>query len=147
MKFINVLIISMAVALTFGACNAESKTNSDKETSKKETVDQSPVEASQVAVYYFHGTRRCATCQAVERVSKSAVKDFYDGKIPFASYNVEEDEGAAVAEEVGVKGSALIIVRDGKKVDITDAAFMNARSNPQKLKEVIKEKIEPLKES
>ncbi|ALO16191.1 hypothetical protein L21SP5_02568 [Salinivirga cyanobacteriivorans] len=145
MQLLKISIAGLALVLSFGSCNNEKGTT--KEKNEKEVVKQSPVKAEQVAVYYFHSTRRCATCQAIERVSRSAVKNFFEGNIRFVSYNIEEEDGAAKAKEVNVKSSALVIMRDGEKIDITDEAFMNARSNPQKLKALIKEKIEPLKKS
>ena len=32
--------------------------------------------ATDVQVFYFHATRRCETCQAVENVSKEAIKEY-----------------------------------------------------------------------
>lgn len=106
--------------------------------------NQKMVTAPEVEVFYFHFTRRCATCQAVEDVSKQSVEDLYGDKVFFASYNLEEPEGEKKGEEVGVTGQALVIVSGDKKIDITSDGFMNARSNPGKLKEIIKEKIDPL---
>ena len=145
MQLFKILVAGLALVFSFASCNNEKSATTEK--NEKEVVKQSPVKAEQVAVYYFHSNRRCATCKAIERVSRSAVMNFFDGNIPFVSYNIEEDEGAAKAKEVEIKGSALVIMRGGEKIDITDAAFMNARSNPQKLKDLIKEKIEPLKKS
>ena len=100
--------------------------------------------ADDVKVYYFHNARRCATCKAVEAESKKAVEELYGDKVPFAAYNLEEDEGEQKAEELGVSGQTLLIVSGNTKINITNAAFMNARNNPEKLKQIIKNKIDPL---
>src|SRR6056297_47131 len=120
MKIINVLILGLVLVLSLGACNNEK--SADKDSDKKEVVEQSPVKAEKVAVYYFHSTRRCATCKAIERVSRSAVKNFFEGNIPFISYNIEEEDGAAKAKELNIKSSALVIMRDGEIINITDEA-------------------------
>jgi len=114
------------------ACSAQ--------TEKEKTADQS----SNVEMYYFHFTRRCATCNAVEDVSKHAVKEYYGNKVSFFSYNLDEEDGEAKGEALDVSGQTLLIVAGDKKVNLTNEGFMNARSNPDKLKEIIKEKIDPL---
>ncbi len=47
--------------------------------------------SADVKAYYFHGTHRCVTCQAVEAVTKEALKEYYGDKVPFSSINSEED--------------------------------------------------------
>lgn len=107
------------------------------------------ITADLVAVYYFHNTRRCATCKAVEEVTKSALKEYYpemleSGTITFLSVNIEEEASKSIAKELNVSGQALLIVKEGKKEDLTNDAFLNARSNPVKLKEKIKEVIDTI---
>ena len=42
------------------------------------TVDSNKKEiTSTVKGYYFHGTRRCATCKAVEEVTKEILNEYY----------------------------------------------------------------------
>ncbi len=101
-------------------------------------------EPDKVEVYYFHYTRRCATCNAVESVSKEAVAELYGDKVSFAGYNLDEPEGESKGKELGVAGQSLLIVSGNTKINITNEGFMNARSNPDKLKEIIKRKIDPL---
>ena len=100
--------------------------------------------ADDVQAYYFHTSRRCATCKAVEAESKKAIEELYGDKVPFAAYNLEEAEGEQKAEELNVSGQALLIVSGDTKINITREGFMNARSNPEKLKQIIKNKIDPL---
>lgn len=134
MKIVKFLtIVLFAVSINF-SCTAQA--NKDE---KEETVKTDHVE-----VFYFHYTRRCATCNAVENVAKEAVKAFYGDDVFFTSYNLDEDNGKEKAEEIGVSGQTLIIVSGDNKINITNEGFMNARTNPEKLKEIIKEKIDPI---
>ena len=99
-------------------------------------------ETNKVEVYYFHNTRRCATCNAVEDVTKAALEEYYpeqmkSGEITFQSLNLEEDKGETVAKELGVSGQTLLIIINGKKKDLTNDAFMYAKSKPEKLKEKV----------
>ncbi len=104
----------------------------------------SQVRAEEVQVYYFHTSRRCATCKAVEAVSKQAVKEMGKDNLSFAAYNIEKPEGEKQAKKVGVQGQALLIVGGDKKMNITREGFMYARSKPEKLKEVVQQKINSL---
>lgn len=113
----------------------ESQTKNSKETS----IDK-------VEVYYFHNTRRCATCEAVEEVTKSSLEEFYseelkNGEVIFQSLNIEDDLNEALARKLKVSGQTLLIVKNGKKKDLTNDAFMYARSNPEKLTEKIHKTI------
>lgn len=135
MRTINlILIIVLALGLNT-SCSAQSAKENNTETVSK---------ADQVAVYYFHFTHRCATCRAVEDVSKEAVKELYGDKVTFAGYNLDEENGEAKGKELKVRGQTLLIVSGDTRIDLTDEGFMNARSNPDKLKALIKEKIDPL---
>jgi hypothetical protein len=114
--------------------------------------DENQVKVSQevslekVEVFYFHNTRRCATCQAVESVTKSTLEETYpeqlkNGAITFVSLNLEDDSNEKLARELNVSGQTLLILKEGKKKDLTNDAFLYARSNPEKLKEKIRKII------
>lgn len=135
MKTIRVfLLVVMALSMHI-SCSAQTAKN--EESSKVSKEDK-------VEVYYFHHTRRCATCNAVESVSKEAVTELYGDKVGFASYNLDEETGKAKSEELEVSGQSLLIVSGDTKINITNEGFLHARSNPEKLKAVIQEKIELL---
>lgn len=97
-----------------------------------------------VTVYYFHYSRRCATCNAVEDVSRSLVIEKYGKNVDFEACNLDEDEGASMGEELGVSGQTLLVVGKEKQVDITSEAFLHARNKPEKLKAILSEKIDDL---
>lgn len=117
--------------------SCSSQTNKKDETEK---VNNPQI----VEVFYFHYSRRCATCVAVENVSREAVAELYGEKVSFTDYNLDEDEGKIKGKELQVPGQSLLIVAGNTKIDITNEGFMNARTNPKKLKAIIKEKIDPL---
>ncbi len=113
---------------------------------EQQVKEKQKISNSTVEVYYFHNTRRCATCQAVEDVTKSALEEYYpeqmkSGTVTFQSMNIEDDTNKSIARELHVSGQTLLIVIDGKKKDLTNDAFMYARTNPDKLKEKIKKTI------
>lgn len=135
MQFLNYFILSFILMSISTSCSGE---HADK--NNKASVQQ----AEEVYVYYFHNARRCATCRTVESKSEKAVKELYGNDVSFEIYNLDKAEGEEKAEEVGAGGQALLIVSGDTKINITNQAFMNAKSNPEKLKKIIKEKIDPL---
>ncbi|MBS3807505.1 MAG: hypothetical protein KGY60_08390 [Bacteroidales bacterium] len=136
MKITQVLFFVVLAGIAL-SCNAQGS-QEDKQS------DNSQVKAEKVQVYYFHTTRRCATCKAVEDVSKQAVKEMDRNNVSFAAYNIEKPEGEKQAKKVGVHGQALLIVGGDKKMNITREGFMYARSKPEKLKEIVQQKINSL---
>lgn len=135
MKLVNFLILAFVAVSINISCSAQANNENDSETT---------VKGEKIEVYYFHNTRRCATCKAVEEVTKESIKELYGEKVSFMAYNLEDTNGSQKAELLGVSGQTLLIVNGETKINITNEGFMNARTNPEKLKEIIKEKINPL---
>ncbi len=107
------------------------------------------VNAAKVEVYYFHFTRRCVTCQAVETESQKAVVALYpaqskQGVIVFKSLNLDDKTSKAMATRCKAEGQALLVISGNKRFDLTDQGFLYARSNPDKLKAELKKVIDPL---
>src|SRR5690606_14607709 len=104
--------------------------------------DTSGISTDKVEVIYFHLTRRCVTCQAVENVARDAVKELYPaavekGTVVFRSLNIEDKSSEADAQRVNATGQCLLIVSGDTRIDFTREGFMNARSSPGNLKEAI----------
>lgn len=138
------LLLNLVVIVTVFSTISCSSVNGKNE--KKETAS---VKADKIEVYYFHYTRRCATCLAVEDETKAALEDLYSSeinnkKITFKSVNLDEPDSDELATKLEISGQTLLIVAGDKKENLTTDAFMNARSNPEKLKEIIKSTIDPL---
>ena len=139
MKFLKSSILIILAIIALVACNAQSK-----ETPKSEVVLSEDVQ-----IYYFHNTKRCATCNAVEAETRVALEMFYKdkveaGEVTFVSLNLEEDEGAEIAKSLQVSGQTLLIVKGEDQVNLTNEGFMNARTNPDKFHEILKTQIDNL---
>ncbi|MFH0761144.1 MAG: nitrophenyl compound nitroreductase subunit ArsF family protein [Bacteroidota bacterium] len=94
-------------------------------------------------VYYFHMTRRCMTCQTVEKVAEQSIKELYPdavkkGNLTFKSVNIEEKDNKALVKKLKIGGQTLLIVNGKDRYDITDKGFMYAVNEPEKLKAEIK---------
>ena len=98
-------------------------------------------------VYYFHFTRRCVTCQTVEKIAEQAVNEFFPGAVKrgdvfFKSVNIEEKGNKDLIKRLKVEGQSLLIVNGKEQVNIVDKGFMYAMNEPDKLKAVVKTNIE-----
>jgi hypothetical protein len=135
-----ILTALMILFVSLLSCNAQSEDQKD--------TDQT-LSTSNVEVYYFHFSRRCATCQAVEEESEKALRELYPekvkaGEIVFLSLDLEDESNTPLAEKYNVSGQTLLVVKGDEKDNLTNIAFMHARSNPEKLKKALRESIEKL---
>jgi len=134
-------IYAISLFLLFFSTSFTINAQDDKQQKKEQEIS-----IEKVKVYYFHNERRCATCNAVEEVTKTALNEYYPeqvkaGVVTFQSINIEDDENKSLAKELRISGQTLLIITDGKKKDLTNDAFMYARSNPDKLREKIRKTI------
>lgn len=107
----------------------------------------SVVTGKNITVYYFHFSRRCMTCNNVEKVSKEAVETQYAaqvkaGEISFKSVNLDEKDGEAIGAKYKIEGQTLIVISGDKRIDLTDKGFMYANDSPAKLKAEIKKAVD-----
>ena len=138
MKAIQLMFLTVAV-VSLSACNTQ--TSPDQNTSVANT--------DELQVYYFHFTKRCATCNAVENEARVALEMFYsdqmkEGNIAFTSLNLEEGDGKEMAESLKVSGQSLLLVKGDQMVNLTNEGFLNARTKPDKFHEILKSNIDNL---
>jgi hypothetical protein len=136
MKQITLFSFALLLMLGNSGCNAQS----DKTPGSNSAV------STKVEVYYFHFTRRCATCLAVEENARKAVESLYGDKVKKGEYsfkgiNLDDDSSKPIADKLGIGGQTLLVVCGNKKIDITDKGFMNA-TDLEKMKEEIKKAID-----
>jgi len=128
------LIFVLTLLIPTMACNAQS----DKKAIKAASTDK-------IEAYYFHFTARCVTCKAVEAEAKADIKSLYGDEISFQSVNLDEESSKTLAEKLQISGQTLLIAKGETKINITNEGFMYARTNPDKFKAIIKEKIDGIK--
>lgn len=136
-----ILMISFALVMILGSFSCNAQNNRKPGISK--TI------SSKVEVYYFHFTRRCMTCTAVEAESKKAIESLYPeqvkkGTITFKGINLDDESSKAEAKKCQASGQSLLIINGKKRFDLTSQGFMYAKNNPDKLKKEIKKTIDPL---
>jgi len=135
MKIFKLLILTVA-AISINMTSTAQKEQNDRISGS--------LQSSEIEVLYFHYTRRCITCQAIEDVTREAIAEIYGDEVNFIDYNLDDKEGKQKAKEIGISGQTLLIVGGNTQLNITNEGFMLARNNPEKLKKIITEKIDPL---
>lgn len=139
MKNFQFLIVALGVIIAT-SCNAQNN-------SKKKVA--TTMKGEKVEAYYFHFTARCVTCKVVEAETKKNIETLYpeqvkSGKVSFRAVNLDDATSKELAEKNGVYGQALLIVSGSQKINITNEGFMYAKNNPDKFRQIIKEKIDKL---
>jgi len=135
-----VLLLSLAGFLLSAGCNAQPSAKANETTGNS---------GDKIEAYYFHFTARCVTCRTVEARAKENIETLYpelvkQGKISFQSINLDDEANLPPAKKLGVGGQTLLIVKGGTKIDLTSYGFMYAMHQPEKLKAIMKEKIDSL---
>ncbi|HQK37436.1 MAG TPA: nitrophenyl compound nitroreductase subunit ArsF family protein [Bacteroidales bacterium] len=130
----------MAGSLFSAGCNAQPSAKAN---------EKAGTSGDKIEAYYFHFTARCVTCRTVEAKAKENIETLYpdlvkQGKISFQSINLDEEANLPLARKLGVGGQTLLIVKGSTKIDLTPYGFMYAMHQPDKLKAIMKEKIDNL---
>ena len=142
------IIISLFAILLLVSCNQSTKkettilnTNSEKQTTEK------------VHVYYFYGSHRCPTCNAVEENLKTLITENFttqikDGSLAVSYLNWEESANESLVEKYQIYSSSLILVHffDGKEeaTDLTEFAFAYARKQPDFFRNSMQDSIQKM---
>jgi hypothetical protein len=132
------ILFSISLFLAFFSCNAQTT----KEATKA-------VSSNSLEAYYFHFNARCTTCRTVEAQAQADIELLYpelvkSGQISFTAVNLDEPDGKTIGKNLGVSGQTLLLVKGEQKINITNEGFMYAVSQPDKLKSIIKEKVDGL---
>ncbi len=133
---IGVLTVVTLVFLLMQSCGSKSeKANASTALAKEVSTSQN------VKMVYFHATRRCLTCTAVEEVTKQTLAKHYDNKISFESFNRDEEQNKALVEKYKIGGQTLLLLTGDKVVNLTNEAFLYARVQPEKFEQILIEKL------
>lgn len=137
-------LLSLIFALGLLSASAQPGKEETKVSSTQENLEQSSQDTLRVAVYYFHATRRCVTCEAVEAVTREALASYYGNTIRLQTINRDEEKDHPLIAKHKVAGQTLLIIKGDEVINLTNTAFLNARTNPEKLKAKIKSSIDEL---
>lgn len=81
-------------------------------------------EATGVIAYYFHGNFRCATCRAIEQLSRESIEKNFksqlkSGKLTFLVINIDEPGNEHFIQDYQLVTRSLVITRikNGKEIE------------------------------
>lgn len=119
-----------------GGRNVQKSTESTLENSSDAAVE----------VFIFHAAQRCATCKAIDAVVAEVLEnDFSDdvkaGKIVFRDVDGSKQENRELLTKYEIYSTSLVLDAGGTVTNLTNDAFQYARSNPDKLKEILRANI------
>jgi len=107
------LLLFVAVSIGFLVTRefAGGKTSDELATSDPGSVDQ-----AELIAYYFHGTRRCATCKSLEAYTKEALEsgfrdDLESGRIELQIVNIDETVNEHFVHDFELDARAIVIAR------------------------------------
>lgn len=109
----------------------------------KNTSESKNIQHAKVDVYFFHTSYRCESCEAIKAETKKNLTELFGEDVYFGIYNLEQ-EGKEKAVALGVKTLTLVAVKGDVKINLTNEGYMYARSDPEKFRQVLEEKIKPL---
>ena len=145
-------LILSALAAIYAADNSTDPERVRPDQKKKLLINDNNLKTKEpvLYIYNFHSTRRCISCVAIENTTTQALEKYFqkevdEGRIKRFIINVEDKENKKLVEKYEVYGTALYLVRSfkGKEntIDLTAEGFKYAKNKPEKLLEILKEKI------
>lgn len=105
-------------------------------------IDQADTNITRVL--YFHGKKRCVSCNAIEKLTKEVVDSLADPDIEMSVVDITEQE--EVAEKYQVAWSSLILDKAGRVEDLTQMGFSYAKNQPEVFKSKLIESITNINE-
>lgn len=84
-----------------------------------------PILADSLVVYYFHGTKRCMTCNAIETLAKEAITtkfadELANSTVVFRSINVELPENEHYIKDFQLATRSVVMQKNGKYQQFND---------------------------
>ncbi|MGE4300515.1 MAG: nitrophenyl compound nitroreductase subunit ArsF family protein [Victivallaceae bacterium] len=108
----------------------------------------SPIKDKVLTVYYFHGDRRCMTCNKIEEITRKAVEDKFapelaDGTVVFRSVNVDEPGNKHFVQDFGLD-SKIVVMQKGDRIEKFPEVWTLVK-NPEQLTAYIQNGVEQMK--
>lgn len=96
---------------------------------------KTPSAANVTTVYYFHGNKRCATCNKIETLAKAAVNagfadEIKSGAVVFKSVNVDETGNQHFVKDFDL-ASRCVVVQNGTKFERLEKVWELVGNEPE----------------
>lgn len=85
-----------------------------KEVTKTAPINQIVLDEAKTVVYYFHGTKRCKTCNRIEALTREAIEQNFsdklsESKLEIKSINVEKSENKHFVEDFQLSMKTVVV--------------------------------------
>lgn len=97
-----------------------------------------------VQVLYFHGKKRCITCNAIERLSRQVVDSIGSDRVVMRVIDISDPTNEQIADKYEVTWSSLILVRGDRSENLTKMGFGCAKNRPAEFKASLGEQIDKI---
>ena len=146
MKYLKNVAFMLVFVAALLSCSTP---NSNKQSTITKETNSDDISGGQINVYYFHTNYRCNTCRTVEHLTKENLKSLYpeafkNGMVAYHVINIKNEEFQDLVKRYEIAGQTLLFVCNDKAIDKTTEAFMNATTNPDKWKSIVKKTVEEL---
>ncbi len=98
-------------------------------------------QSDQLEVLYFHGKKRCVTCNAIESLTREVVDSLCNDKIAIRVIDTSRPENQTIVDKYEVAWSSLIVEYGGEVVNMTNIGFSYAKNRPAEFKATLVEQI------
>lgn len=147
MRVIYILLAFLPLTFSIFSC---SQGTAGEQRQHDSGLSSEAISESIVEVYYFHFTRRCISCIAVQDATEKVLEENYseeikNGKMAYYEVNLSEPGSHEIARMLGVGGQALLVVYGNKKYDLTMQGFMFAFRDYNRFKETLDTAISRVK--
>ncbi len=118
-KFLTNLLLLFIVGSIAFMVFKEIKAKNTAGTAGKESVLPNTDKKGVLFVYYFHGNKRCMTCNRIEELTKQSLQTKFggqlaNGKIVFQSINLDEPANEHFIKDFQLVAKSVVMQKDGK---------------------------------
>lgn len=127
------IVLLFILAFTLFSCKDD--------TSKKTQTTVETKQTDCVEILYFHGKKRCVSCNAIERLTKELVDSLNNDKILMKVIDISQKENEIIADKYEITWSSLVLDCNGKVENLTDMGFNYAKNQPELFKQKLLERL------
>lgn len=151
MKINTIAVILMTAIFASCASNQKKTDNQTVETppTSTEVVTAHP-QNEHVEILYFHGKKRCATCIAIETLTKEVLQESFatemnEGKVAFRDIDISKKKNESITDKYEVSWSSLFVNKwngsNEERNNMTEFGFSYAKNDPASFKDSLKTTI------
>lgn len=142
------ILITITALFLFVSCTPN---KTKEESTNLNAPNQVEPSTEKLHVYYFYGSHRCATCNAVETNLKQVMTDHFtenikEGELLVSYVNWEDEANKKLVEKHQIYSSSLLLVKKNngneEVIDFTEYAFANARKQPEQFRKTLQDSIQ-----